>query len=241
LQVESSPAFVGAFLQLTILAYDSAGSEISTDRAVVSSSDEAVADIVKAGTVPMRDDAWRTWERLYVKVRLRSAGTVNLRVSLDNRSDSSHVVVAPSPVPGRALVVDSFTVVEYRASCVWDCPYLVYAPLLKLREPTGIRTVEVAAVEFTLGEMTTGLCEGDVTYTPGLSKHLNGIDDYLWSNDLIFVSLGGDPLPADTATARVIIRNPGGSYSEVDATGPVVRMVANPIFPPPNPHGWRCR
>jgi hypothetical protein len=79
-----------------------------------------------------------------------------------------------------------------------------------------------------------------VKYTPGLSKHLNGIYDYLWSNDLMFVSLDGDPLPGDTATARVIIRNPDGSYGEVDATGLIVRMVANPIFPEPNTYGWSC-
>src|SRR5215218_3895375 len=52
------------------------------------------------------------------------------------------------PRSGTLLVVDSFTVVEYRASCAWECPFLAYAPLLKLREPSGSAAVTVVSVEF---------------------------------------------------------------------------------------------
>jgi hypothetical protein len=147
----------------------------------------------------------------------------------------------PSPaVTGTALVVESFTVIEYRPLCSWACPYLIYAPLIKLHEPTGRATVEVVSVEFTLGSRTTGVCWGSVVYGPGISAYLDGVYEYVWSNDLIFASLDGTPLPGAVATANVTTRAADGTFVKIEATGAVQRMVANPDFPAPRPNGWLC-
>ena len=166
-------------------------------------------------------------------------GTPDQRVAA-GAPEAGLVRVRPEFLQTAPLVVESFKIVEYRATCVWACPYLVYAPLIELREPTGRSTVEVVAVEFTLGDRTTGLCLGQATYTPGLVANLNGIYDYLWSNDLILVSLGGQPLPGDVAKAHVRVRSTDGVYHEIEASGPVERMVTNPILPAPVWGGWSC-
>lgn len=149
----------------------------------------------------------------------------------------------PALPPTGALVVDSFTVIEYRASCVWDCPYLVYAPLLKLRESTNTGVAMVEGVEFTVPGMSTGMCRGTVTYSPGQSHHLNYIDPYLWSNDLILVGLDGIPVPGGLATARVLVRDSQGRYGTVEASATIQRMVKVPHLPAPPPgwsSGWTC-
>lgn len=144
----------------------------------------------------------------------------------------------PAPRPTGALVVDSFTVIEYRALCVWDCPYLVYAPLLKLRESTNSGWATVEGVEFTIPGMSTGMCRGTATYSPGQSHHLNYIDPYLWSNDLILVRLDGTPVPDGPATARVLVRDMEGHYGMVEVSAPIQRMVKSPNLPAP-PSGWQ--
>ena len=208
---------------------------MNSDRAVVTSSHTTVAAVTATSVIPVRDErTGRILQELSAAFSLRSPGWTTVRVTLDGKSDTISVFVH---LKGRsdALVVDTFTVIEYRAS-----PYLVYAPLLKLREPTGTLTAEVISVQFTLGAMTTGMCYSSIIYGPGESAHLNGIYDYLWSNDLIFVSLGGQPLAGDVATARVIVRDAAGGYGEITATGSVQRMVVNPVLPAPRGPGWQC-
>ena len=140
----------------------------------------------------------------------------------------------------RALVVDSFTVVEYHVQCAWACPYIAYAPLIKLREPTGTQVAVVVSVEFMLGAKTTGSCSGSVVYGPGRSEYLDGVYEYLWSNDLIFVSLDGRPIPDNVATARVTVRAADGTLGIVETTGTVQRNVQAPTFPLPRDQGWSC-
>jgi hypothetical protein len=147
----------------------------------------------------------------------------------------------PSPTSnGTLLAIDTFTVIEYRPACAWACPYLIYAPLIKLREPTGKASVEVVSVEYTLGSKTTGVCRGSVVYGPGSSSYLDGIYEYPWENDLIFVSLDGTPLPGDVATAHLVVRSADGATVKLDATAPIQRMVSNPSFPAPRANSWLC-
>lgn len=223
---------VGEARRVTIQAHDQTGASVSTDAASVRSSDPSVVTIADGDIVPMLDArTGRTWRELVPILRFVAPGTATVYATLNGASDSIRFVVRPNPRASTSLVVDSFTVVEYRAQCSWACPYLVYAPLLILRDSTSHSNVEVISVEFTLGARTTGVCRGSRTYTPGLSAHLNWIADYLWSNDLIFVSLDGQPFPETTATAHVIAREADGSYTRVDASGPVLRMVSNPQLP----------
>ena len=174
-------------------------------------------------------------------LRFVGPGTADVVVTLGDRSDTIRVFVRGTPTNNPALVVDSFTVVEYRVQCAgggW-CPYLLYAPLLKLREPTGATTVEIISVEFTLGSRTTGVCRGSIFYAPGTSAYVDGIDDYPWANDLIFASPDGAGLPGD-ATAHVLMRDAQGDYSELTTATTVQRMVLNPEFPSPRQTGWIC-
>lgn len=239
---DTAELFVGGLRRLTIEAQEMGGTRVSTDQAEVTSSNPSVAMVSETTVIPMQNArTGETWRELSPVIRLVAPGTATLRVTLRGESDSILVAVRARPrSDNAALVVDSFTVVEYRVSCAWECPYLAYAPLLKLREPTGKGSAEVVAVEFTLGDKTTGLCRGSVGYAPGASAHVNGIFDYLWSNDLIFVSLNGQPLPASVATARAIVRGADGGYSEIVVTGVVQRMVTNPVLPPPDGGGWQC-
>jgi hypothetical protein len=232
---------VGAVRLLTIEAHDDRGNHLSTDQAAVSSSNSSVVQVAEARVVSMTDATGQTWKELYQVLRFVGPGIADVAVTLDGQSDNMQVSVRAVPTSQPALVVDSFTVVEYRTQCAaggW-CPYLLYAPLLKLREPTGKTTVEIISVEFTLGSHSTGVCRGSVYYAAGTSGFVDGIDDYPWNNDLIFASIDGTALPGD-ATAHVLMRDAQGNYSELTATTTVQRMVSNPTFPPPRGTGWLC-
>jgi hypothetical protein len=237
---DTASLVVGAARMLWVEAYDDQSDHVSTDQAVVSSSDSSVVQVAEARVVSMTDARGRAWKELYQVLRFVGPGTADVAVTLGNRSDNIQVFVGATPTNRPALVVQSFTVVEYRVHCGagW-CPYLLYAPLLELHEPTGATTVEIVSVEFTLGNHTTGVCRGSVFYAPGASAFVDGIDDYPWSNDLIFASIDGTALPGD-ATAHVLMRDAQGNYSELTATTTVQRMVSNPTFPPPRGTGWMC-
>jgi hypothetical protein len=233
---------VGVPRSFEIQGYDVRGTHVSTDRAVITSSDPAIAMVSETRVIENRDvRTGQTWRELSLVIQFGAPGTVTLRATVDDRSVTYTLLVRSRPVITNALVVDSFIVVEFHVSCAWACPYLEYAPLLKLREPTGHSTVTVVSVEFVLGSLSTGVCSGSFVYTPGLSAHLNGIYDYLWSNDLIFVSLNGQPLPGDVAYAHVIVRQADGTYGLIEASGPVLRGVTNPVLPAPvHDNGWGC-
>jgi hypothetical protein len=131
-------------------------------------------------------------------------------------------------------VVDSFTVIEYPVCrSASDCPYLLYAPLLKLREPTSKASAEVIGLEFTVPTKSIGMCVYSLRYGPGESAHVNGIDPYAWNNDFIFASLNGIPLPDGPAFARVLVRDSKGAVGRIEVTGAIQRKVVNPILPPP--------
>ena len=217
---------VGAARTLAVEAFDIKGNRVSAKQAIVTSSNSSVVQITESKVTSTID--------LYRVLRFVGPGMADVNATLANRSYTIQVFGRAKPTNTPALVVDSFTVVEYAAG-----KDLVYVPLLKLREPTGKTTVEIISVEFALGSLTTGVCRGTIVYAPGTSAHVNGIDDYLWANDLIFVSPDGAGLPGD-ATADVLMRDAAGNYSELTVTAPVQRLVLNPTFPPPQGNGWMC-
>lgn len=242
--MDTSELIEGAVRNGLLTAYDKSGAPLATDRAQVVSSNPAVATFASSESLVGRDaSTGRTWREQKVRLLLVAPGTATVRVTLDGISDSLHLSVQRMRASNSALVVESFSVIEYRAVCAWACPYLVYAPQLVLREPTGGRTVEVMDVQFTLGVHTTGVCEGKVVFTPGLRAEINPIDAYLWANDMIFVSLSGAPLPGDFGTARVTVRDAGGKLTVVQAIGAVQRMASQPTPPmlAANNVGWSCR
>ena len=233
---------VGMNLQLIVLAFDAEGRRTSSDRVRATSSNTDVAVIRGVQTFDIDESTGPSWRAGNVLVQRIGAGETTIRADLDGVTDSIRIRVQPFPVRPAALVVDTFTVLEYQATCAFNCPYLVYAPLLRLREPTGTSTAVVEAVEFSIPTKTTGLCTVDgLSFTPGLSAHVNGIDPYLWANDMIFVNLDGMAVPEGVATARVIVRGAGGELGLIEVSAPIQRVARGPTLPPPNTSvGWNC-
>ncbi len=234
----------GRLHQLRIEARDSSGNQISTDKALVTSSDPAVAALWRTSVTPKRDSrTGQMWYEQSPSIGLLAAGTATVRVTLRGVSDSIVVNVRPQLPSDVLLVVDSFSVVEFRAGA-----FFVYAPLLKLREPTGKNTVELTAVEFSIGSRTTGLCRDRILYAPGLSAYVDGvfddplagIYDVVWSSDLIIVSSAGRQLTDYVGTARAIMRDAEGRSGEILAIAPVQRPSTKPTLPDPQWRGWQC-
>ncbi len=232
LQMEPNAVYEGMTNSIGIFAFDRDRAPVSTDEAVVTSSDPSVAAIVDSLVIPMTDASNRRWSQRQLTLRLLKSGSTTLRVRL-GPVDRSFVFNVGAVVPSTtALVVDSFTVIEY-AACATGCPYLLYAPLLKLREPTGKVSAEVVGLEYTVPTQSIGMRVVSRGYGPGESAYVYGIDPYPWNNDFIFVSLNGIPLPEGPAFARVLVRDSKGAVGRIEVTGTIQRKVVNPILPPP--------
>lgn len=240
---DPASVFPGMRMTLSVAASNVVGNPLNTDEAAISVSDTSVAKIESAHIALVDiDGSGRLIRQVVPVLRLYTPGTTYFKVTLRERSDSVLIRVLPTRLLSTALVVDSFAVVEYRVTCSFACPYIAYAPLLRLREPTGTVAAEVVGVEFRVGGLSTGFCRGSAHYEPGQSAHLNSIDPFLWNNDLIFVQVSGIPLPGDSATATVLVRSATGEYGFIDVSGPILRLPATYALPTsgaPN-IGWSC-
>lgn len=243
-QVDTVAAFIGMQRTVVVLAFDAKGAPMNSGDAIVTISDPDAATEVGRMVVPVVVGATgRRFTELQLSLQLIGEGEVSIQASVGAASGQAVLHIRAQPPITAALVVDTFTVVEYHATCAWDCPYLYYAPLLRLREPTGSAWATVEGVEITIPGKTTGMCRGSVPYRPGQSLYVSYVDPYPWSNDLFFVSLDGKPVPDGLATARVIVRDVRGAYGTIEASAPIQRMVKDPVFPAPSeaaPFGWEC-
>ncbi|HMN10171.1 MAG TPA: hypothetical protein PKC83_15415 [Gemmatimonadaceae bacterium] len=243
-QVDTTAAFVGMRRTVVVFAFDAKGAPMNSGDAMVTISDPGAAAVASRSVFPVVVGATgRRFTELQLSLQLIGEGEVSIEASVGAASGQAVLHIRPQPPITTALVIDSFTVVEYHATCAWDCPYLYYAPLLKLREPTGSAWATVEGVEITIPGKTTGMCRGSVPYRPGQSLYVSYVDPYPWSNDLFFVSLDGKPVPDGLATARVIVRDVRGAYGTIEASAPIQRMVKDPVFPAPSeaaPFGWEC-
>jgi len=232
LTLDTREAFVGLKLRLHVAAMNTQGSPMHSWSAQVTSSNPQVAAFDHSELVQMQYPNAASKSEVYLFISMTGEGKAVLRVRLGDVTDSVALNVRPLPPALNVLAVDSFTVVEYREQCAWACPYLIYAPLLKLREPTGRTYADVIAVEFSVPTMSTGYCTtGGLHFSGGLAAHVNYIDPYPWANDMIFASLNGTPVPDGPAKARVIVRDATGNYGLIEATAPIQRMVPKPGFP----------
>ena len=229
---DTSGAFVGRRLHLEIQARDQSGNAVSTDKAQLVLSNEAVASVSELHPIDVQIGSTFV-KQMQFRLTLLGPGTTILQIQVGEARNSVAFNVAPAPPPSHALVVDSFSVAEFRVTCSWNCPYLEYAPLLYLREPTGKTHVEAIGIEITIPTMTTGLCSGAVHFGPGASRLASQTYSYLWSNDVFFVKLDGTPVPDGPATARVIVRDASGQLSQIEATGPIIRSAPDPSVPNP--------
>ena len=242
LTLDTREAFVGLKLRVHVAATSAQGTPTDSWLAQATSSNPQVAALDRAELVRVQYPNAAAMNEVFLFFAMVGEGNAVLRVRLGDVTDSVVVNVRPLPLAMNVLAVDSFTVLEYREQCAWDCPYLIYTPLLKLREPTGRTFADVIAVEFSIPTMSTGFCTtGGMHYSSGLAAHVNYIDPYPWFNDMIFASLNGTPVPDGPAKARVIVRDATGNYGLVEATAPIQRMVAKPSFPAvPFAYSWSC-
>jgi hypothetical protein len=233
--VDTAGAVAGTRIRVRIQAFDMESRRIDTQAAVVTSSNPSVATLGNREVVNSNYSSGAILE-LFQNLELLAAGTTIIRATLREKTDSTTVDVQELPPSTAALVVDSFTVVEWAAA-----PYLAYSPLLRLREPTESSFADVIAVEFNLGDRSTGWCSpGSMRFSYGLSAQIVAIDPYLWNNDLIFVSLNGSSLPGP-GRVRVIVRDSDGKYGLLEAVAPVQRgVVSPPRFSVRWSPGWVC-
>jgi hypothetical protein len=239
---DSREAFAELVLRMHISAYDIRGSRIDSDKAVVTSWNPSVATVEGVTPIQVHLPNGSRVAEAFVFISLRVAGNALITVKLGDVIDSTVLNVRPLPLATNVLAVDSFTVVEY-IPCT-SCNLVAYAPLLKLRELTGTSGADVIAVQFSVPGMTTGFCIADrnLHFAPGYSAHVNYIDPYIWANDMIFAVVNGRPVPDGPASARVVVRDSGGNYGLIEASGPIQRMVSFPTFPPASFAGvyWSC-
>lgn len=234
-------AFVSLKVRLAVEAYDVQGNRMSSDAAKVTSSNVSVADVTGLDVITVNDNrGLPRYLMSFAQVTMLGPGTATIRASLQGVTDSIVVMVRALPNLSSALVVDTFTVVEYPVCPNGNCPYLGYAPLLRLREATGGSFADVIAVEFDVPTRSTGWCMGEMRFANGQSAHVNGIDPYPWFNDMVFFQLNGTPLPEGAATARVIVRDATGTWGLIEATAPIKRGVTTPGFPSSPVGFWSC-
>jgi hypothetical protein len=215
---------------------------VSSDNAQFFVSNESVASVTDLHPIDVRYGAATVKETQFT-LALLGAGATTVRIQVGDATLSLAFDVAPSPPLSHALVVDSFSVAEFRETCgASKCPYLEYAPLLYLREPTGHTSVDAVAFEVTIPTRTTGLCSGAVHFGPGTSRIGSYTYSHSWNNDVSFVSWDGTPVPDGPATALVIVRDASGKFSRIEATGPIIRSAPDPSVPEPaNPiEEWLC-
>ncbi len=243
LQVTGDAALVGGSASVTVLGFDASGALTLTDGAEISISDPSVAEVDLTHTIPVVDArTGRRSSQQVVTIGFGRPGTSTLRVAMGAVSATVTFQVEQAP-PSTAVGVDSFVVYESPVSCASPCPYVIYWPVLKVRETSGEGYAQVVAVEVTLSTKRTGLCRGNVRLQPGSSEHVNRFDPYPWNNDLILVSLDGTPVPDDLATARLVVRDRFGRLGTVEARTTIRRMVKDPPLPTAPPDAipsWSC-
>jgi hypothetical protein len=234
------PHFVDARESFQVNGWDSHGKRLSTPGAIITLSEPELADAT-IGTVAIQSIDWGASVTLTAAtLRYRKAGRLVVTARLDSVSASVVVDIEPTPPLSGALVADSFAVVEFKDVCAWDCPYIVYVPALRIRETTGQGPATLLAIRVNIDGASTSLCRGEYALAAGETRDISGFDPYLWSNDLLLVSLDGTRVKGDTATAQLLFRDGAGNYGRAEVRGPILRLETNPAVPEPPAASWTC-
>lgn len=239
---DDGPSFVGSKVRVHVDARDATGRPVGSAGVTVTSSDPTVAAVSAVGELPVIGVDGTRRNDASIEVAFVGPGIAVLRGALNGKESSLIVHVHAIPRPAASATIERFELIEHRDVCAWACPYLVYTPVVEIRTAAGSASATVVGLEVTIPGATTGLCSGNFPTVPGASRHLVGVDPYLWSNDIQFVRLDGTPVAEGPATVRVIVREGTDSFGTLTASTTIRRMVSNPLLPPPSlpTEYWNC-
>jgi hypothetical protein len=224
-----------------IQGFDERGESMSIDGLSVRVSDSTAAEYSTFTITEPKGSG--TLKSAILDVRFHKAGPLVVTVLQDTISVSATVNVTPLPEPTTTIAVDSFSVVETALPCsLPECPYYIYVPVFRLRETTGTSTVFVDAVVVRLASLTIGQCWGDHLIRPGETMMLAGYNDAYYDNDLFGAvpATHRVPIGSDTASARLLVRDPSGTLTRIEARGRILRVESNPLLPPAPGLAWDC-
>lgn len=232
LVMDSAHLFVDAETRVYVEAFDDKGNRVHSGRAALTTSDSSVILVSPSEITVVTDSNRREIPTLTRRLTMLREGSAVLRATLDGFQDSLLIHVGPAST-AFGLVVASFEIIEFRADCfIGTCPFLTYAPLLKLREPTGIASATLTGFQIEVGHHSTGWCSlgSELTFDPGVAAHLNRVDPDGWG-DLLFHQLNSVPVADRPVRATLMVRDAQGGTDTVVATGKIVRNVTRPEFP----------
>lgn len=232
LVMDSARLFVDAETRVYVEAFDDKGNRVQSARTVLATSDSSIILVSPSELTIVTDSNRREIPTLTGRLTMLREGSAVLRATLDGFQDSLLINVGPMPT-AFGLVVASFEIIEFRGDCFFPCSFLSYAPLLKLREPTGTAPVTLTGFQIEVGYLSTGWCSlayPGLPFEPGVAAHLNRVyPDGV--GDLVFSQVDNVPVPDWPVRATLMVRDAAGSTDTVVAMGRIVRNVTRPEFP----------
>jgi hypothetical protein len=234
LSMDTLYAFPGMGLAFDVTVRDRQGREISGDSVEFTVLNPSVAMIDGRSSYWVLSDSTAI-RHVHGGVRLLSPGTTRVEASLHGVRTGVSFTVLPDPPLSTALVVDSFAIEQYVYSCSAPCsPYMLYAPVLRLREPSGFDAVEIIGLDFAVPWWPLrGWSRYHRPFLPGEASYLmcSLFPDSIYDSDVFWGPTGGNPLPEGNATVRLLLRDALGRYGRVEATAAIPRLTTPPPFP----------
>jgi hypothetical protein len=224
---------------IVVSGYDASGNPVATSGAGIAISDPTAAEVIIMPLGVFSGGA--THVDTYVAVHFVKAGHFTITARLGAVSATTDVDVLPADDPTNAIAVDSFAVVEFSAPCEDDCPYIGYVPVFRVRETTGQAAVTIVRLFVELDARTTiGQCRGDFALSPGESREIAGLNTQPLLTDLLAVRVNGSRVVADSARARLVVRDATGRYARVETRGRILKIETDPVLPAAAGASWSC-
>ncbi len=218
-----STMVVGEELVIQVIERDATGRQISGMPVVWTSQSPEIVQVTSSGYPVGR-------------VRGLSPGVASVSATVDGKSQTIVLTVAPLPAPsGAVLVVDAFSVIEFQYPSQPNHWY--YAPLVRVRETNAGGTVAVIGYDFTIPGL--GRVPSCVTYRPvgrgetlDLFREVYGDYGYTIDNN-------GARATGTVATAIITIQDGSGAPTSITVTGPIISGTL-PTTYTGGTVDWRC-
>ena len=162
-----------------------------------------------------------TWvqndSRGFARVKAVVAGVSVVTVSYGGNSAQATITVLPIPDPsGAALVIDSFSMIEYQYP---GDPTWYYAPQVQIREVNGKGAAAITMVDFQIpGLLPAPPCN---TYTPVAPLELLNVFQESYGDFAFAIYAAGVRATGDTATVSVLYADGTSPVRSITARGPI--------------------